>query len=268
MDNYADERDDQLLEADRYTFFVLRRILGETYELLLTDHESLILCLTDPTCPVWIWTPDGASPEKMEEAYRLAAEHSLFREGQRFNVKYELADYLIRREAENGRKLAVSTNLFAYDCPEPVPPAVKADGGICRCAGPDLDEVAEIIEMSIRENGIGGRDAAGRREAAGKYIESGRMFFWKDGQGKVTSSCKYSTTGGLAALSLVYTYPEYRRRHYAQNLVYRVTMAAKEEGFLPMLYTDADYAASNACYEKIGYVLRGRLCTLTAGGLL
>ena len=29
-----------------------------------------------------------------------------------------------------------------------------------------------------------------------------------------------------------------------------------------MLYTDAGYAASNACYERIGYVLRGRLCTV------
>lgn len=26
-----------------------------------------------------------------------------------------------------------------------------------------------------------------------------------------------------------------------------------------MLYTDADYVASNACYEKIGYVLRGKV---------
>lgn len=29
-----------------------------------------------------------------------------------------------------------------------------------------------------------------------------------------------------------------------------------------MLYTDADYKASNACYEKIGYDLIGKLCTI------
>ena len=29
-----------------------------------------------------------------------------------------------------------------------------------------------------------------------------------------------------------------------------------------MLYTDAGYAASNECYRKIGYILRGRLCTV------
>ena len=30
-----------------------------------------------------------------------------------------------------------------------------------------------------------------------------------------------------------------------------------------MLYTNANYPASNACYQKIGYVLRGKLCTLS-----
>ncbi len=55
---------------------------------------------------------------------------------------------------------------------------------------------------------------------------------------------------------------EYRRRHYAENLVYHVTKTVEQKGFLPMLYTDADYAASNACYEKIGYILRGKLCTI------
>ena len=60
----------------------------------------------------------------------------------------------------------------------------------------------------------------------------------------------------------MYTHEEYRRRHYAENLVYQVSQMAKDAGYMPMLYTDADYAASNACYEKIGYVLRGKLCTI------
>ena len=66
----------------------------------------------------------------------------------------------------------------------------------------------------------------------------------------------------MASINLVFTRPEFRRRHYAENLVYQVTMKVKEAGYIPMLYTDADYVASNACYEKIGYVLRGKLCTI------
>ena len=45
-------------------------------------------------------------------------------------------------------------------------------------------------------------------------------------------------------------------------LVYQVTKVAQDAGYTPMLYTNADYVASNACYEKIGYVLRGKLCTI------
>lgn len=76
------------------------------------------------------------------------------------------------------------------------------------------------------------------------------------------ASCSYNPKGELASVGLVFTRPEHRRKHYADNLVYQVSKMAEAEGCLPMLYTDADYAASNACYEKIGYILRGKLCSI------
>jgi hypothetical protein len=53
MDNYVDERDYKLLEGDKYTFFVLRRIIDGPCKLLLSDHERLIICFsTEPPCTV------------------------------------------------------------------------------------------------------------------------------------------------------------------------------------------------------------------------
>ena len=76
----------------------------------------------------------------------------------------------------------------------------------------------------------------------------------------------YSTTSALCGVFTskdeVYTQKAHRRKHYAENLVYQVTKIVEDAGYTPMLYTNADYVASNACYEKIGYVLRGKLCTL------
>ena len=46
MDFFADERDYKILEKDKYTFLVLGRIMGGECELLLTDHERLIICFT------------------------------------------------------------------------------------------------------------------------------------------------------------------------------------------------------------------------------
>ena len=79
MDRFVDERDLNLLEGDRYTFFVLRRVLGRSCQLILSDHENLILCYTCPPYPVWIWTADNAPPAVLERANELVAEHDLLR---------------------------------------------------------------------------------------------------------------------------------------------------------------------------------------------
>ena len=54
--SFADERDLKLLDNDKYTFFVLRRIIGNECRLLITDHEKLIICYSGEPFPVWIWT--------------------------------------------------------------------------------------------------------------------------------------------------------------------------------------------------------------------
>ena len=263
MDAFVDQRDYALLDQDRYTFFVLRRIIGGSCRLLLSDHENLIVCYTGEPYPVWSWTADGAPAEILEKAYRLAAENGFLEKGQRFNIKYDLAEYMIHRSEEDGKGLSVSTNMFAYDCPAPVEPSIKVDGSLHRCTGEDLDVLMEFLDTFHQEIGIDRKDAAGYRTDAQAYIDSGNMYLWKNREGNPVASCKYAPNGTIASINLVFTRKAYRRKHYAENLVYQVTTIVKEAGFIPMLYTDADYAASNACYEKIGYILRGKLCTVT-----
>lgn len=262
MDSYVDERDYKLLEADKYTFFVLKRIMGGECKLLLSDHERMILCFTGHPFPVWIWTADDASEEEMEKAYQLAKEKKLLTGEYHFNIKYSLAEYFIIRAAEDGLELKISTNMFAYDCLNPVKPKTEAEGEIYRCEMKDLEEVVEFLTVFHDEIGIDQKDNNGYRKDAESFINTGNMYLWKDEKGRSVASCKYAPAGDMASINLVFTRPEYRRKHYAENLVYQVTMKVKEAGYVPMLYTDADYTASNACYEKIGYVLRGKLCTI------
>ena len=56
MDHFVDERGYKLLEGDKYTFFVLRRIMDGPCKLLLSDHERLIICFSTEPFPTWIWT--------------------------------------------------------------------------------------------------------------------------------------------------------------------------------------------------------------------
>ena len=67
MDAFIDERDYKLLSGDKYTFSVLSRIIGSENELLLSDHEKIIVCFTCQPYPVWIWTPDDASEDETED---------------------------------------------------------------------------------------------------------------------------------------------------------------------------------------------------------
>ena len=262
IERFADERDYKILENDRYTFFVLGNIMGGKCELTLTDHKRLIICFSCNPYPVWIWTPDDASEAEMERAYRLASEYSLLDGKHRFNLKYNLAKYFIQRAAKDGIKLSISLNMYAYDCREPKTPTVTADGCIYRCTGKDLGELVEFLDLFHRETGVDLKDAVSYRAEAEKYINSGNMYFWKDGEGNNVASCKFEPNGDLASVNLVFTRPGFRRKHYAENLVYGVTKIITDAGYVPMLYTDADYTASNACYEKIGYLLKGKLCTI------
>lgn len=262
MDSFADERDLTILEDDRYTFFVLRHVIGGTCKLLLTDHERLIICFTDHPFPVWIWTPDDAAGAEMERAYQIASEHSLLNGEYRFNLKYDLAKFFMERAAADGKSLSICMNMLAYDCRNPVKPDKTADGCIHRCGMGDLDELVDFIDLFQKETGIDQNDRDGYRRDGEAFIRAGTTFFWQNEQGEHVASCKYAVDGTMASLNLVYTRPAFRRKHYAENLVYQVTKLAMDGGYVPMLYTDADYAASNACYEKIGYVLRGKLCTI------
>ena len=131
-----------------------------------------------------------------------------------------------------------------------------------RCGIEDLDELVDFIDLFQIETGIDKNDRDSYRRDAEAFIRAGNTFFWKNEQGDHVASCKYATDGTMAAINLVFTRSEFRRKHYAENLVYQVTKLAMDVGYVPMLYTDADYTASNACYKKIGYVLRGKLCTI------
>ncbi len=270
MDDFVDERDFDLLEQDRYTFFVLRKILVTPCDLILSDHRRLVICLSSVPNPVWIWTADDATEDEMQRAYELSKDHGFLDGTHTLNMKYGLADFFIRKSdaeksfASGGKKLSIVTNMFAYDNPAPIPPSTAddVDGGPYRCTPDDLDEIVEFMDLFQRETGIPALDPEECRRKAELGLQHGAYFFWKNSEGKNVASCTFHPVEKIASLGLVFTKPEYRRHYYAENLVYHVTKIVEKEGFVPMLYTDADYVASNACYEKIGYIRRGKLCTI------
>ncbi len=264
MDPFVNEKDFELIAQDRYTFAVLCRILQGSCEWIRSDHGSLILCHSEMPYPVWAWTPDGCGEDTMETAWNLAHKERPLQEGYHYNMKYDLAEYFIRRGRDSGLNIRIYQQLFAYDCPSPAAPDQPTDGNLYCCTEKDLEEAVEILSDFYRESGLTAPPRSKCIEKAKQTISEQALHFWKTGDGRTASCCYYQCTQELASINSVYTKPEYRRRHYAQHMVFLVTKKVKESGYTPMLYTDANYPASNACYEKIGYILRGKLCTIAA----
>jgi hypothetical protein len=262
MDSFVNDKDFVLLSRDHYTFEVLTRILKGDCEIIRSNHENLLLCHSESNYPVWIWTPDNAPEEVKKNAWALVCNLCPLGNGYRYNLKYELAEYFIQKAAEEGVGAGVSKNLYAYDCPRPIPPTTISDGEIHCCTADDEQEAAAIIPYFYTEVGEEGPSREHCLEKVTSLIAGKGFFFWKNNSGKTVACCYYNLNGKFAHISGVYTFPDERRKHYAQNLVYQVTQRVSEMGYIPMLYTDADYQASNACYEKIGYILRGKLCTI------
>ena len=263
MDTFINEKDIELLNKDRYTFSVMKRIVNEKCALLLSDHERLVICFTGQPYPVWIWTPDGASEDEFERAYMAARENIVMDGDHRFNIKYELAEYFIKRAKKDGIDLKISTNLFAYDCPLPIVPSVTADGKLHQCTENDIDVLVDFFDMFHNDVGIDKESREQYRIYAEEGIKTGTVYLWETTDGEFVASCNWHPANDMGSVGLVYTREEHRRKHYAEQLVYQVTKIVQDAGYMPMLYTDADYIASNACYEKIGYILRGKLCTIS-----
>lgn len=263
VDHFVDERDFRLLEADRYTFAVLSRVLHGECNCIRTDHERIILCHTVAPYPVWLWTPDNVSDAEKEQAWQLATRTLPLAEGYRYNLKYELAEYFIAQAQQSGAPARIATNMFAYDCPTPIAPAEPTDGHLHLCTSDDVEEAARMIYEFHEAVHTDQQDLDRCRMKAEQHISHEGFFFWQNAQGETVACCSWHPNDGLGCVGSVYTRPQHRRHHYAQHLVYHITRAIADKGLTPMLYTDADYAASNACYEKIGYILRGKLCTIS-----
>ncbi len=140
---------------------------------------------------------------------------------------------------------------------------VTADGKLHQCTENDIDVLVDFFDMFHNDVGIDKESREQYRIYAEDGIKTGTVYLWETTDGEFVASCNWHPANDMGSVGLVYTREEHRRKHYAEQLVYQVTKIVQDAGYMPMLYTDADYVASNACYEKIGYILRGKLCTIS-----
>lgn len=246
---------------DAITYFVLSRILKGPCEGVYTDGERAMICLSALPYPVWAYCRDEGDAEAVAAVGACLKAHFPFEDGYRVNLSYGLLDAL-RREDEAFARARIQMNLLAYRLDAPHPPEHPCGGRMEAAAQADLDTLAvcwQDARMEMEHVRISLEDA---RRQVGEKLAAGQQFVWRDARGEITAMTSFRIDGAYGSIAGVYTRPEHRRRGYASHLVYGVTQRILDLGLTPTLYTNADYAASNACYKKIGYAQVGSLCTV------
>lgn len=256
-ENAANVVNTALLEPDKLTFSLLIQVLGTPCRKILTDHARVILCYTAPPYPVWVWVPDDAKEEELEQVRQCIRIEFPPEEGFCFTTKCALAEYLIRKEREEGREWATQINMLAYDCPRLLPPERRVDGALALPTLEETERVAELLKGFLWDAERVTMTEEQLRENARRRILSGRLYLWKNGEGTPVALCGWKEKGRVRPL---YTAPAFRRKGYAARMLYEVTEKLMQMGFSPYLYTDADDAASNHCCRMLGYVQRSSLC--------
>ena len=264
LKEYVDQAFPFTLDGDdAITFSVLARIVQGPCSYIFTDGERAMVCLSKKPFPVWVWCRnehDDAAVEAIADCLRRRFPPS---EGYRYNLAHGMLERLKQMGAPFA-DMKIEVNLLSYRLDELLPATHPCDGRMAVAQMDQLDELARHLQAAVMEMEHMERALEDCRQTVAEKIEAGQQFIWLDGEGALTAITSYRNIGTFGGVTGVYTLPSHRRRGYAMNLVHGVTQCILRDGRTPILYTDADYGASNACYQKIGYRQVGSLCTASS----
>ncbi len=244
-------------KKDKYMYSVIEENLNLETMFLISDGINYIAGRSEENRPVWIWTRNDISNEKLEEI-KGVIRYFVNIGNKKFTVKKEVYDYFKNTEFD----IINYEDYFemgALECHTQILPK-ECDGYMDRAREDEIDILAKYWHDDCKE--MVKADEITMEEAyehMNELIKTENFLVWRNDFGKIVSMVKYKISNGLAKLNHVYTPDEERRKGYAANLIYSVTKMVMEKGAVPLLYTDYNYLPSNKSYMNVGYIRTGML---------
>ncbi len=239
-------------EKDKFKFHILYKILKSDERLIYTDHENYIVARSAVDYPVWIWTVDEISEEKIHEILNLldiylekdeviiTCKEELYHE---FSEIYNIATYFELGFLMCKKLNSIKMALGYFDKPNYSDKITLANYWTNLCKEENNLEISFSSALIEVDN----------------WLSNDNFYVWRNNIGKVVSIASYSIQGEQAKISHVYTPPEERRKGYSKSLVHTLTEKILEQNLIPLLYTNYNYSISNELYKKLGYESKGYL---------
>ena len=261
LQHYQDQACPQaalLMKEDSITYSVLIKILQGTCTDIFTDHEKAVVCYSCPPWPVWVWCRDASLAKEIGACLK---ENFPMEQGYDIIMSYELLEQL-RQEDDYFRKTENKMGLLSYRLDQINPIDHFCEGYMELVRQEEIPSLIGVRQDMIME--MEGRQLTPERceETLRSMVQEKKLFAWHLEDGTIVALTARGDQAPYSKITSVYTLPRHRRKGYAINLVHGVTATILEDGLIPILYTDAGYGASNACYQKIGYRQVGRLCNV------
>ena len=249
-----------LTDSDAINYSVLKTILCGQCSDIFSDGEGIILCYSTAPYPVWVWVKQ-LQQDAVQTVAACIREHFPLEDGFGFIADRPLLDAL---KAQDGyfENTAVTLRLCSHKL-ETLTEPTRTPSGRADLARPEETELLAAMYRDME------REAEGMElpwemcvEKMRGFIELGHLFVWRTESGEIAALASQDDCAPYSKISTVYTPPQHRRKGFAEAVVRHVCGAIMADGLTPILYTDGDYAPSNACYRKIGFRQLAELCTV------
>lgn len=251
----------QLLEEDQITFSVLYKILQGDCTDIFTDGETVIVCYSSHPWPVWAWCRDPENMAAVTEIAQCLKENYPLEQGYDIILSHALLEGLKKQDGYF-REAKTKMGLLSYQLDQLKAIDYPCEGSMSLVREAEIPSLIGVRhDMSME---MEGRDFTAEHceESLRRQVGEKALFAWRKDSGEIVSLTARGDQPPYSKITSVYTLPQHRRKGYAINLVHAVTETILADGLIPILYTDAGYAASNACYQKIGYQQVGSLCSI------
>lgn len=251
----------ELLWEDCITYSVLMKIVQGPCAHIFTDHENVIVCHSGHPYPVWIWCRDVSDGDQVAQIARCVKEELPLEKGYVHIMSVDLLETL-RETDEYFRDTKEKMGLLSYRLDTINEIDYPCEGSMSLVREEEILSLIDVwrdmhMEMEGLEHSREHCESTLRR-----MVEEKNLFAWRNNGGEIVALTGRGNQEEFSKITSVYTLPEHRRKGCAINLVHGVTQTILDDGLIPILYTDAGYAASNACYQKIGYKQVGRLTSI------
>ena len=253
---------DKEFQKDKYKFNLILRSLSSSELEVYSDEENYIICRGAKNLPTWIWTKDNFDKNKIDEIEKLIKIYLTNKDKDKFTCKKELYDLLISRNFKKINKDDYFEMGFLI-CNKTLKPK-ECDGTISCPTEEDKEILTKYwYDDSQEMNGAEPISIEQAKEDVEEFLKSDKFYLLRNENGKIVCMASYSLTVNQAKISHAYKPVEERKKGYAANLIYLITNKLLENGYIPLLYTDYNYIASNKAYINAGYENKGILINFT-----